>query len=247
MITAAILLLSTLSMEPNNCYKFITYKDVFDVVESIDKLVKNSDQLEGSYAYKCRLPSGQILILPNPFEEDKVAILFESQKCFEDKMEESAEHLPDNQKSIVEKYQILVTSFDVNNLYMNLIPLSGFSAAGNYPDKNSLMVFLDSIKREQNTLSIRDKIVSTLLLGELIRTHMNGEWKCQKKYGLFFPYYEPVVLYPDNRILPVFDIARYYWEGSLHSNMFLKSLFVQDPPLNINMAHIIISDEKCKQ
>lgn len=172
-------------------------------------------QLNTNRAFIYRLPSGELVMLPNSLKKSDSGILFKNEECFNEFYQKDKFPIENSEMSVHERYQNEIIGFK-NNIFTNINYFSGFisSKIDSAMDRTTLSELLSQIREKRDNLDDKGRLLAALLLGEYIRQLYNGEWYLMKHYGDFNPYYEPILMYPNGSIFLLLDDAHTYFENS---------------------------------
>lgn len=216
---------------------------ILSVIE-MDDYLKANGKTEGIWSYDLQLKtnlcfvyylnSGEVALIPSNMSETSKGILFSERKFFDECVRNDSFPIENERKGMEEHYQVEIKTVNtqIKNIFEALSsklspkePLDGNNMA-------SLSKLLELTKKKWKRLTPQEQIYAGLLLGEYIRRSYNGKWLLLKKYGIYNPYYEVGILYPDNSILELRNYLNAYYDQPVTPEMFVTFIAETNIPLS---------------
>lgn len=142
-------------------------------------------------------------------------------------------------KFIEENYQseILNIKHSIPLIIDSLSRLPSMNEVENIKDKQAkLSKLLFLLKKSKDSLSERQLMFASLLLGEYIREANNGKWILLETHSLSWKetYFTPSIIYPDSCIFSLFASLRTYFENrEILPQVYSQLPFVKNPKLKL--------------
>jgi hypothetical protein len=187
-------------------------------------------QMETNHAFIYKLNTGQILMYPSfPSVDRPKCLLFKNQVCFDECV--SKDHFP------IENYARQLEDHDserLRNIGENIRYYQ------NYLNDRYNLDFTElsrQIVQSYYSKVLKDKsgyptaiIALGVLMGEQLRSELNGKWVLRKWYGPYNPYYSPLIQSGD-RVFHIYDELHSMMERKVKdsSAFFDRHLFGSTP------------------
>ena len=158
-------------------------------------------QLNTNYANIYRLDNDEIVLIPSTFQGD--GILFKNSKSFDNMIANEIFPIENPDKSIFELEMKNILNIDKNiDIFQELLN-NQFKLHYTTINKSILKTYYQNILSLYKKNGDNNKCLIPLvaLVGQYIKDIKGGHWALIKRYGIYNPYYEPVIITSDNNII----------------------------------------------
>jgi hypothetical protein len=183
-------------MQENSLFSVKPFGELEKILQSAKKDILDFDyQIPGSHACVYELENGDIIVLPGSFDESLPGYLFYDKNYFDSI--KSKEELPRIDSVEVNYFEIEKENLsrlpDFVTTYFNYV-LAECGLNDSSPNGlDSVFTCLSKRVAKRKTGNARDIIALSVLIGERVRTELSAEWKLEKYYGDYNPFWVPYV------------------------------------------------------
>lgn len=218
-----------------NDYKIMSTSNLLDYLESKSRKPMSLDyQLNSNYANIYLLENDEVVLIPSTFQGD--GILFKNSKSFENMVGTEIFPIENPNRGLFELEMKSILNIK-NNTNISQEQLNhGFKLNYMTVDRNTLKSYYQNVKSIFKNRADKNKylIALTTLVGEYLKETKQGHWALIKRYGIYNPYYEPVIITPDDKI--IFFSDRLF--GMLESNindfdLYFRYQSIEEPKTNL--------------
>ena len=192
-----------------NCFEIIPYQDAIIELNTFEKGVYDCDyQLKNvNFGFIFELEKDKILFLPSnridvPLSQLK-GIIFSSVECLDNCIKNKSFPIENPNMTVYENYQDSLFNLKNNSqLYIKSLvekELGYKIDQFNFDELNGLRNFIKG--RKTSKLTAIDYFIFYLCLGETLKSFYNGQWVLEEDYGVYNPYYVPIVLVDDAKLI----------------------------------------------
>lgn len=193
-------------------------------------------QLKHNAAYVYFLKSGKVILMPNSMSDSSMGILFKDKKIFNKYAAIDSFPIKNERITFEELFQpeILQLGESINEVKTYMANLYGLDA--------EKCQTADILLRAQERVGIqkisnKENMYASLMLGEYIKTAVQGKWILLKQFGTFNPYYIPGILCNEKRIIVLPNVINLFFSGGgISPENFIKMRSIQEPPLKFGSA-----------
>ena len=187
-------------------------------------------QLNTNYANIYHLENDEVVLIPSTFQGD--GILFKNSKSFDIMIANEIFPIENPDKCLFELEMNKIIGIDKNiDIFQELLN-NQFKLNYTTIDKSILKTYY------QNVLSLYKKSVDKnkysiplmALVGQYLIGIKGGHWALIKRYGIYNPYYEPVIVTSDNSIIFFSDALFRMLESKIDNfDIFFSYPSIQEP------------------
>jgi hypothetical protein len=202
-----------------------------EFIENKNCIVEKKYELKTNNASIYEFKKGEIIMLPSYGDE---GIIFESDTCFNYYLNKDVFPIENSDKNIYEKHSnvFFEMSQNIAVFQANLNEITGF----NYNEITLpiLKKYYTSLISKKNKRILHDSFISMgVLIGEYLRREKNGKWGLLKYYGVFNPYYEPIIIDDKGITYNVHSDYQLFMTNGENLDFFLKMLELYNANINI--------------
>lgn len=205
---------------------------LIEYLESKSKDPMDCDyQLSTNYAYVYHLKNDEVVFIPNTFQGD--GILFKNTKSFDDMVKNEVFPIENPDKTFFETEMNSIIS--INKNIGNAQKLFNEQLQQNFAtvDSSTLKIYYEHTLSE-NGAGNKYLIALITLVGDHLKKINNGRWALIKKYGQYNPYYEPVIITKDNKIIFLVNRLFGMWESNIKDfDVFFKYQSIKEPKIEL--------------
>lgn len=199
----------TFNLSDSTDYRIVTFSDLENILSKEGKSTGSfDDQLETNYCYVYYLKSGEVALVPSQAGLDSKVLIIANRQRFQNYKDTEYFPIQNENVSIEEIFSkevlnIQQTVASILNLY--------FENQQFGVDDKLIEQFLDNSNHTFKKGDLKQRFRLGILLGESIKRKTNAKWGVMKQYGIFNPYYTPVLIYPDDSFIILRDwISRFF-------------------------------------
>jgi hypothetical protein len=224
----------------NNCYEIksqnylhkLILKNNFEIVEDGEQLSKFRTAL------LYQLKDQRIVVVPSEIYKTGEGIIFKNLDCFNSFLVKDELPIMNPDKNFLEFDQQLVQNIniEINSVLNDLNDEFG----GDYlkPDKDAFIYYhnklLELFESQNPKYSPQLSLKLFLLGGEIIRKKNKGKWILKKEAGVFNPYYEPLVVLDDGKLILLSHLLLSKFSNGIKMNDFLFEQILNTNSLGMN-------------
>jgi hypothetical protein len=192
-------------------------------------------QLSTNHAFMYIMKSGEVILLPNNFGDEKKGIIFKDKQVFDSHV--AADNFPiENYERVIEElFQSEITDIveQLPRVAQYLSDLYGLRR-----ESLTIQQILEAAQmRSRKKISHKEIMYRELLLGEFIRQSVKGRWILLKRYGTYNPYYVPGVINESQSIIVLSAFVNFYFtDVPISLEFFLRDSRVQQPLLKFRSS-----------
>lgn len=225
------------NMQSLNCYEIKSREELFVyLIDNGVDYINNSNryQLRTNFCEVHELKNGKVCVFPTVGGKNTMGLLLNSKECLQNLIENDLFPLENNQKTYFDSEPKICRNFKEDIPLLKSHSDSLLGRVSNFLDIVELENLFETIKKKKGNRNLKpiDFLSMGAMLGEKIISENQGyKWILKKVYGTWNPYFEPLILTNNNKVIRIFDLLldNMDWKSKSLSDYFFKSNFLLNP------------------
>jgi|GEM_PF-1132240 len=222
------------NMQSLKCYEVKSRDELFVylIENGVDYINNNNRyQLRGNYCEVHEMKNGMICVFPTAGGKNTKGLLLKSKVCLQNMIDNDSFPLENNDKTYFDFEPEICRNFKENIPLLKSHSDSLLNRVSNFLDLEELEKVFEVIKKKERNGNLKpiDFLSLGALLGEKVISENQGyKWILKKEYGTWNPYFEPIILTNEHKIIRIFDLLAgdMKWKSKNLSSFFKSNMLL---------------------